>query len=411
MIKYIITLVISFLLCVAAVSGQDNSYRFTIKKEVASTPVKNQSLTSTCWSFSGLSFFESELIRMGQKPVNLSEMYTVREAYSRKAEEYARRDGGCVFGGGGEYSDLLSISKEEGLIPDSVYTGLNYGAKIHDHDEMDAALKGYMDGLLKSSKLSPAWLPGLNGILDAYLGQVPQTFEYKGKIYTAKTFTDELGLNFDDYVIFSSFEDKPLYKESILNVPNHWAPGTYYNLPLEEMMQVIDNAIMGGYSVAWASDMKGRGFSMKYGVALVPEKDWDDINDDEFRDIFTSPHPQKVITKNLREKEFENHEVNGDHGMHIIGIAEDQTGHIFYKVKNSWGATGKFGGYIYVSREYVMLKTTNCMVNKNAIPASIALKMGIETRDWKGGAVAEGENKGGSGSPTMSDNQNVLMEK
>ncbi len=375
--KNIIKLVLIFLLLSGSVHSNETGYTFTIKKEVPHTPVKNQSETSACWAFSGLSLFESELIRMGKESIDLSEMYIVRETYKRKAMEYVRKNGGCTFAGGGEYSDLLNVASEAGLVPDEVYPGLNYGETKHNHDEMDAVLKGYMNGLLNSPKITTAWLPGLNGILDAYLGGIKNEFDFDGKAYTYQSFSKELGLNLDDYVILSSFEDKPFYKTSILDVPNHWSPGTYYNLPLEDLIGIIDNALMGGYSLAWASKTSNKGFSMKHGIAVVPEKKWKDMSTEERENVFSGPNSEIAITQEIRQKEFDNKAITGDHGMHIVGIAVDQAGNTFYKVKNSWGKTGKYDGYIFVSRSFVMLTTTSCMVNKNAIPSSIAQKMGI----------------------------------
>lgn len=385
--KYLVSLAL-LLLSFTGGKSQENEYKFTIIKEVPATPVKNQSVTSTCWSFSGLSFFESELLRMGKKEYDLSEMYIVKEAYIEKAEEFERRNGGCSFGPGGQYHDLINISRDYGLVPNQVYSGLKNGEKNHNHEEMDAVLKGYMNGVLKNDKHTPAWIPGLNGILDAYLGKDSTGFEYDGKYYTPKDFSKELGLNFDDYIIVSSFSDHPWYKESVLEVPDNWAPCTYYNLPVEDLMESIDNALMSGYSVAWACDMKGKGFSMKKGVAVVPQEDWNKINDKEYDEVMGSPHPQKKISQELRQNEFEGHPITGDHGMHIVGLAHDQNGNIFYKVKNSWGVTGKYDGYIYVSREYIMLKTTNCMINKNSLPVSVAQKLGIETTLWHENPVA-----------------------
>jgi len=374
--KNMLKLVFIFLLFSISVHSNETGYTFTMKREVPHTSVKNQSATSACWAFSGLSLFESELLRMGKKAYDLSEMYIVRETYKKKAVEYARRNGGCTFAGGGEYSDLLNVTKDVGLVPDEIYPGLPNGEEKHNHDEMDAVLKGYMEGLMKSPNITKAWFTGFNGVLDAYLGKVEPEFQYEGRNYTSKSFMGELGINIDDYIIFSSFGSRPYYKKSILDVPNHWSDTEYYNVPLDELMQIIDNALMGGYSVAWASKMN-KGFSMKYGVAIVPEKKWKDMSDEETEKVFTNPHAEKVITQSLREKEFDHTGITGDHGMHIIGLAVDQAGNTFYKVKNSWGETGKYNGYIYASRSFVMLNTTSCMINKNAIPASIAQKMGI----------------------------------
>jgi bleomycin hydrolase len=372
------TRLVIFLLFVTTViaNGQDG-YIFTTKKDLACTPVKNQSSSSTCWCFSGISMFESELLRMGKKPFDLSEMYIVRHTYEKKAQMYARMHGSSTFAGGGEYGDLLNGCREVGLVPDIAYPGLNYGEAKHNHNEMDGALKGYMDAVIKGSKLSTAWFAGFNGILDAYLGKIPENLTYEGKNYTPQTFIKELGINPDDYVLLTSFNHHPFYKQFMVEIPDNWAGGTMYNLPLDEFIQVIDNSVTTGYTVAWASDMSDKGFSMKNGVAIIPEKNWSDMNEEEVAKIFTGPHPEKVITQELRQKEFDNFTTTDDHGMHIVGTATDQSGNTFFKVKNSWGITGKYDGFLYVSKPFVMLRTTNIMVNKNAIPVAIAKKLGI----------------------------------
>jgi len=373
----ILRLVILVLLAGTMAYGQDSGFTFTMKKELACTPVKNQSATNTCWCFSGISMFESELLRMGKPVYDLSEMYIVRHTYEKKADMYARMHGNSTFAGGGEYGDLVSGSTEVGLVPDAVYPGLNYGEVKHNHGEMNGVLKGYMDALIKSPKLTTAWFAGFNGILDAYLGKIPATFTYEGKNYTPASFMKELGLNPSDYAIITSFSHHPFYKQFVLEIPDNWAAGYFYNLPLDEMMQVIDNSVNNGYTVAWASDMSDRGFSMKEGVAIVPEKNWTDMTDAEKSAAFSGPHPEKVITQELRQKEFDNYATTDDHGMHIVGIATDQLGNSYYKVKNSWGVMGKYGGFLYVSKPFVALRTTNIMVNKAAIPAGIAKKMGL----------------------------------
>jgi bleomycin hydrolase len=370
-------LIILLFLVSTLVYSQETGFVFTMKKELACTPVKNQNASNTCWCFSGISMFESELLRMGKKPYDLSEMFIVRHTYEKKAQMYTRMHGSSSFSGGGEYGDLLNGCREVGLVPDVAYPGLNYGEIKHNHNEMDAALKGFMDAVIKSPKLTTAWFAGLNGILDAYLGKIPESFDYEGKSYTPASFMKELGINPDDYVLITSFNHHPFYKQFILEIPDNWAAGSFYNLPLDEFMQVIDNSITTGYTVGWASDMSDKGFSMKQGVAIIPEKNWNEMTEEELSKVFNGPHPEKIITQELRQKEFDNFSTTDDHGMHIIGLATDQSGNSFYKVKNSWGVTGKYDGFIFVSRPYIMLRTTNIMVNKKAIPAAIAKKMGI----------------------------------
>lgn len=395
-----ILILLSFCLLVFAGYGQENVYSFNIIKEVPSTPVRDQGPTSTCWSFSGISFLESELLRKGKQQIDLSEMHIVHEAYRRKAEEYVSRSGGCSFSPGGQYYDFLTISRENGLVPEKIYPGLNYGSRTHNHDEMDAALKGYVNGVLRSRKNTTAWKNGFTGILDAYLGEPVTGFLHEGKWYSPTTFSEDLGIDFDDYIVVSSFNDHPYYKESVLEVPGNWAPCTYYNVPLEELVQIIDNALMNGYSVAWASDMRGKGFSMKRGVAIVPENEWSEIPSDRMEDLFSRPHPQKKITEHIRQREFQDHPITGDHGMHIVGIAEDQEGNIFYKVKNSWGPQGKFRGYIYVSREFVMLKTTNILINRNSLPLTVAGRLGMPLNNLNDNTMASSNNPDeGSGKP------------
>jgi bleomycin hydrolase len=374
----IIKLVIILLLVSGFTYGQEKGYSFTIKKELPCTPVKSQASSSTCWCFSGISVMESELLSMDKGTFDLSEMYIVRHTYEKKAEMYARMHGNANFGGGSEFGDVIEGSREVGLVPETAYPGLNYGTTSHNHREMDGVLKGFMEALVKNRSLTTAWMEGINGILDAYLGEMSSEFLYEGKTYTPASFMKELGLDPDDYICLTSFTHHPFYEPFVLELPDNWAAGLFYNLPLDEFMQVIDNAISTGYTVGWASDVSDRGFSMTEGVAIVPQKDWSEMSEDEVKKAFEGPLTEKVITQEMRQKDFDNYSTTDDHGMQIMGIATDQEGNSYYKVKNSWGITGKYDGYLFVSKPFVALKTTNIMVNKNAIPDAIAKKLGVE---------------------------------
>ena len=372
----------------------DSGYQFTIIKQVGATPVKNQHRSGTCWSYSAISFLESELLRLGKDTFDLSEMYCVRNAYSDKAIMYIRFQGKHNFGGGGAFHDVTNVFKKYGMIPEGSYNGNTIGEVNPVHGELDGVLSAYVDAVLKNPnrKLTPVWSQGFNGILDAYLGKVPEKFSYKGKEYTPKGFAESLGLNMDDYVEISSYTHHPFYSTFIIEIPDNWAMGEVYNLPLEEMMQVIDNAIENGYSVAWGSDVSEKGFSWKNGVAVVPDKNapemagleqakWEKMSDADKEKLlykFDKPVPEKTITQEMRQTEFDNYQTTDDHGMHITGIARDQNGTKYYLVKNSWGLEGSpYKGYFYASEAFVKLKTMDFMVHKNAIPKDIRKKLGL----------------------------------
>lgn len=364
----------------SVVMGQEEGYQFKMKYEVKATPVKSQNRTSTCWSFSAISFFESEMIRNGMEEIDLSEMFIVRNTYIGKAKQYARMHGNVNFAGGGAFHDALNVMRDHGLMLESDYPGLNYGEKAHMHGEMDAVLAGYMEGLIKNRnrKLSTAWMKGFNGILDAYLGPQPKEVTYKGEKHTAVKVREALGLDPDDYVILSSFTHHPYYEPFILEVPDNWAWGSCYNLPLEEFREVLDHALTNGFSIAWASDVSDPGWNSKNGIAIVPEKEWSEIGEKEKEKFFVTPVKQMSVTAAMRQLAFDNYSTTDDHGMHIIGMGYDQGGNKFFKVKNSWGSYGPYDGYHYVSEAFILLKTTNYMVHKDGIPEAIRDKIGIK---------------------------------
>ena len=368
-------------------------YQFTDIKRLPATSVKDQARAGTCWSWSGISFFESEMIRTGKEPIDLSAMYIVRHAYSDKATKFVRLH--MNFAVGGAFCDVMHVIKNYGIVPMDVYNGLNYGEPNHAFGEIDDVLAGYVNAVIKNSnkKLSTAWKKGFDGILDAYLGEEPEKFEYKGKEYTPRTFADEVvGLDMDDYVSLTSFTHHPFYSQFAIEVPDNWLWGMSYNLPIDELAQVMSNAIDNGYTFAWASDVSEKGFQTSQpGVAVVPTTDTKEMSGAEIakweampkgkqtQDAFKQgPAPEKVITQEMRQQEFDNYLTTDDHGMHVIGKAKDQNGTVYYIVKNSWNQYNKFGGYFYASEPFMKYKTMNIIVHKNAIPKDIRKKLGIK---------------------------------
>ncbi|NMB48946.1 MAG: aminopeptidase [Bacteroidales bacterium] len=376
------------------VSAQETAtaYTFTVVKENPITSIKNQFNTGTCWSFSGVGFLESELLRMNKGEHDLSEMYIVRKNYEDKAVKYARLHGNLNFSPGGSFADVVETIDDYGIFPDSIYKGLHYGTDSHDHGEMDKVLKGYMKSLVENNTLTTAWFNGFKGILDAYLGEVPQIFIYEGKQYTPQSFAASLGLKSDDYISLTSFTHHPFYSKFPIEIPDNWRWADSYNLPLDEMIAVIDHAIMNGYTVAWASDVSEPGFS-RLGIAIVPDENapenagsdqakWLDLSPREKNNVVREKIgkeilKEKTITQEMRQQDFDNFKTTDDHGMQIYGIANDQNGNKYYMVKNSWGMTGPYNGIWYASEAYVRYKTTSIVVNKKALPPSIVKKIGL----------------------------------
>ena len=370
---------------------EEEGYKFTDGKLVKTTSVKDQSRSGTCWCFSGLSFIENEVMKAGGPELDLSEMWIVRNAYFEKAVKYVRLHGNLNFAVGGADHDVTNGIRDYGIVPQEIYPGFNYGTTKPDFSEIDVVLKAYVDAIIKGRKLTTAWQEGLNGILDAYFGKMPETFTWEGKEYTPKSFAESLPINLDDYVSISSFTHHPFYTQFIIEIPDNWAWGTVYNVPLNEMMAIIDNALENGYSIEWGTDVSERGFSRTKAIGVIPEADiesmsnteaerWGKLTDREKENElykFDKPGKEKTITQEMRQEAFDNYETTDDHGMVIIGTATDQNGNPYYKVKNSWDIMPPYDGFYYFSRPFVEYKTMSIMVNKNAIPKDIRKKLGL----------------------------------
>ena len=398
--RCVLTLFLAVLLVFPAFSaneGKDGKtpvgYVFDNEVLLPATSVKDQYRTGTCWSFSALSFFESEMLRLGKPEVDLSEMFVVRNTYSDKAKRYVRLHGEGSFSAGGAFHDAKNVMLNYGIVPEQVYAGLNYGETKHVHGEMDNTLKQQVDAVVenKNKKLSTVWNQPVEATLDSYLGKLPESFEYEGKTYTPKTFATEfVGLNMNDYIEISSYTHHPFYSEFVLEVPDNWSWDKVYNVPLNELEAIIDNSLANGYTVAWAADVSEKGFvTSNKGVAVLPAATTDDMTDAEIAKWDALPEREKEkelykldkpasevkVTQQMRQQAFDNYETTDDHGMHIIGTAKNQDGKVFYKVKNSWGDYNDYKGYFYVSKPYVSLKTMCIMVHKDAVPKQIREKL------------------------------------
>ncbi len=374
---------------------EDEGFKFTDVKVVKTTPVKDQNKSGTCWCFSGLSFFEDEILRKTGKEMDLSEMFVVRHCYDDKADKYVRMYGALNFAQGGSGLDVPYVWENYGIVPEEVYRGLNYGEDKHSHYEMADLLTGYVKTIVRkpNKRVSTAWRKGFNGILDAYLGELPDTFTYEGQTYTPKSFAASLPLKMDDYVPITSFSHHPFYKPFVMEVSDNWLFGQYYNVPLEEMKEIVDNAIENGYSVNWAADVSEGGFKWTEGYAIMPkgksEADmdgtelsrWVKLSDkDREKEKYNAKGPVEeiTVTQESRQEMFDRQETTDDHGMVIVGKAVDQKGNKYYKVKNSWDTNQIYDGYFYVSEPYFLAKTMDIVVNKEAIPQAILSKLNLK---------------------------------
>jgi len=372
---------------------EKKTYKFTVEKQLKATEVKDQHRSGTCWAYAMNSFLESELIRMGKGEFDLSEMFIVNRNYHLRAKDYVRFHGMKSFSAGAEGWDALNVIKQFGILPQEAYTGNTFDETLPVHGEMDAILKAYVDAVVKNKnkKITPIWRKGFDGVLDAYLGKLPESFMYKGKEYTTKSFTSELGLNMDDYVTITSYTHHPFYESFIFEGADNWSLGEVLNVPMDEIMQIVDHALESGYSIAWGSDVSEKGFAFRKGVAVVPETETENMADSEIskwqnmsrdqKSAYGTEYPvkEKEITQEMRQIAFDNYESTEDHMMHIVGTAKDQNGSKYYLVKNSWGTDlNSHKGYFYASIPFVQYKTVSVLMHKDAIPVGIAKKLGLK---------------------------------
>ncbi len=355
-------------------------FQFTDVVNIENTSVKNQGSSGTCWSYSANSFLESEMMRMGKRPVEISQIYSARNAYIEKGKMYVKMQGAVTLGDGGAFHDVINMYRKYGAVPQSVYTGLNYGTANNKFAEMAAVMEGVLKAVVSNpnGKLTPNWQKAYTSVIDSYLGTPPESFEFEGKKYTPKTFASEvIGINADDYIEFSSLMDYPLYSKFTLLVPDNWSFDQVYNVKMDEMTDIVDYAVKNGFTVAWAGDVSEKSFSWKNGVAFVPEKEFEDMTAEEKADMFNGPKKEAKVTPEMRQIAFDNYSTTDDHGMHIVGLTKDQTGREYYIVKNSWGVSNDYKGYLYMTKEYVKYKTTAIMVHKKGIPTALAKKMNL----------------------------------
>ncbi|WP_329904929.1 aminopeptidase C [Porphyromonas pogonae] len=369
--------------------------QFKTLKAVGITSIKNQANSGTCWSYSGVGFLESELMRMGKGEYDLSDMFVVNHSYKDKAEKYVRMHGKLNFGQGGSFYDVIYVLKHYGIVPEEVMTGLCYGTDKNQHSEMESLAKACIDAIIKNpnGKLSPAWKTAYNAVIDSYLGTTPDKFTYKSKSYTPSSFAQTLGLNADDYVSLTSFSHHPFYSQFQLEIEDNWRWANSYNLPIDEFMKVMENAVNTGYSIAWGADVSELGFT-RDGIAVLTDlKTIETKGSDQARWLGLSANdkkaegmkmirrancPEITPTQAYRQECFDNYTLTDDHGMLIYGLAENQLGKKFFMVKNSWGDAGSYKGIWYASWNYVAGRTMNIVIHKNAIPKDIAKKLGIK---------------------------------
>ena len=356
-------------ICLLATSTE-GQYRFTSTQDIECTDIKSQGSTGTCWSFATSSFLESELIRLGVSNPDISEMYIVREIYKDKARNYILRQGKANFSQGSLSHDVIRVLNSKGIMPQSAFAGKASTEKKYNHSEMEAVLKGMLDGVLKQKSVSNKWMLAFDKVLDVYLGECPKEFMVDGKKMRPSDYAANLDLDPEDYVSVTSFSHHPFYSKFILEIPDNYSSGSYFNIPMEEMLKIIDNAADKGYSIAWDGDVSEKGFSAKEGIAILPA-------DPTRKDLFTAPGEELAVTQESRQTMFESFSTTDDHLMQVVGTAKDVKGNKYYKIKNSWGEISDYKGYLYMSKPYMQAKTVSIMVHKDAIPIEIMNKLDL----------------------------------
>ncbi len=366
-------------------------YQFTVIKQNPVTSVKNQANSGTCWAYSTIGFFESEAIRLCNirdttKYPDFSEMFVVKKSYSDRAEKYVRLDGNLTFAAGSEADDVLDVIRDYGIVPQSAFNGLNYGTDLPAQSELDAVLRAYVQAIAKNPnrKLTTAWKKGFDGILDAYLGEVPETFKVGGKEYTPATYRDAMKIDPRNYVTLTSFTHHPFYTEFAIEVCDNWRWDKAWNIPIDEFMNILDAALNNGYTVAWGADVSDPGFT-RDGLAVLVDTQAQGPGSDQERWVGKGDQPgevpapkEKVATQESRQEGFDNKTITDDHGMQIFGIARDQFGNKYYMVKNSWGVTGKYKGIWYATEAFVRNQTLDIMIHKDALPKDLKAKLGLK---------------------------------
>jgi bleomycin hydrolase len=367
-------------LALPAFSGAQSleGFGFEPVVDLETSRIKNQQRTGTCWSFSCTSFLESELMRMGKPSLDLSEMYSVRHTYLKKADRYLRFHGKANFSEGALGHDVINAYVEAGAMPESAYDGRIDPEAPYDHSRMVKDLKTYLDSVLENNRrrLPSDWETGYAQILDAYLGMQPDTFSFEGQRYTARSFADSMvAINPDAYVSLTSFTHHPYYQSFVLEVPDNFSHGAFYNLPLDELVAVTQHALKQGYSIEWDGDVSEKGFSARRGLAIVPAADWGELEEDAQQALFEKPVLESMITPAYRQEAFDTYRLTDDHLMHLTGLVKDKTGKLYVEVKNSWGEIGPLDGYLYMSDAYFRYGTVSILLPKEAIPEEIAEKI------------------------------------